>query len=85
MLCKLGNDYLKKTEGCESAIFEFLASDPEAEFLYVKLIEEMERCILTYFAFHWSNSSSMINQVCHFYFFIFLFYFITFIVGRNQW
>ncbi|KAL8162756.1 hypothetical protein V2J09_014245 [Rumex salicifolius] len=63
MLCKLGNDYLKKSEGCESAIFEFLAGNSEAETLYVKLIEELERCILTYFVFHWSHSSYMINQV----------------------
>lgn len=63
MLCKLANDYLRRSDGCESAIFEFLAKDPEAECLYVKLIEELERCILTFFAFHWSHSSYMITQV----------------------
>ncbi|KAJ8428207.1 hypothetical protein Cgig2_016791 [Carnegiea gigantea] len=62
-LCKLANDYLKKTEGCEGNIYEYFASDPEAELLYVKLIEEFERCILSYFAFHWTQTSLMITQV----------------------
>lgn len=70
MLCKLGNEYLRKSNGCESAVFDYLAKDPNAESLYVNLIEELERCILTYFAFHWSHSSYMITQVlegddCH--------------------
>ncbi|KAL9243198.1 hypothetical protein vseg_017113 [Gypsophila vaccaria] len=62
-LCKLANDYLKKTEGCESNIFEFLANLPDTELIYVKLIEELDRCILTYFSFHWTHTSLMINQV----------------------
>ncbi|GAB4843248.1 hypothetical protein Ancab_013216 [Ancistrocladus abbreviatus] len=63
LLCKLANDYLKKTEGCESSIFELFASDPDAEFLYVKLIEEFDGCILSYFGFNWSQTSLMITQV----------------------
>ncbi|KAL8162229.1 hypothetical protein V2J09_013718 [Rumex salicifolius] len=63
ILCKLANEYLKKNEGCESVIFEYLASHPDAESLYVKLIEELERCILAYFAFHWSYSSDLVTQV----------------------
>lgn len=62
-LCKLANDYLKKTERCESSIYEYFANDPESDFLYVKLIEEFDRCILSYFSFHWSQTPTMINQV----------------------
>ncbi|GAB4850998.1 hypothetical protein Ancab_030294 [Ancistrocladus abbreviatus] len=63
LFCKLANDYLKKTEGCESSIFEFFASDPDAELLYVNLIEEFDRCILGYFGFNWSQISLMLTQV----------------------
>lgn len=62
-LCKLANDYLKKTEGSESSIYEFFSNDPAPEFLYVKLIEEFDKCILSYFAFHWSQTPLMISQV----------------------
>lgn len=62
-LCKLANDYLKKTKGSESNIYEFFANEPEAESLYVKLIEEFDRCILSYFAFNWNQTSLMISQV----------------------
>ncbi|KAK9684632.1 hypothetical protein RND81_10G221600 [Saponaria officinalis] len=63
LLCKLANDYLKKTEGCESNMFEYLANELDAELLYVKLIEEIDTCILSYFSFHWTHTSSMINLV----------------------
>lgn len=62
-LCKLAYDYLKKTKGSESSIYEFFSSEPEAESLYVKLIEEFDKCILSYFAFHWNETSSTISQV----------------------
>ncbi|XP_021733741.1 uncharacterized protein LOC110700501 isoform X2 [Chenopodium quinoa] len=62
-LCKLANDYLKKTEGSESFIYEFFSNEPDAESLYVKLIEEFDKCILSYFSFHWSRTPSMISQV----------------------
>ncbi|KAJ6769072.1 hypothetical protein OIU74_022691 [Salix koriyanagi] len=62
-LCSLAYDYLKRSEGCENNIFDFFANQPEVESLYVKLIEELERCILTYFAFHWSKASLFISQV----------------------
>ncbi|CAO2818660.1 unnamed protein product [Amaranthus hypochondriacus] len=62
-LCKLANNYLKKTEGIESCIYEFLSNHPEADFLYVKLIEEFDRCILSYFSFHWSQIPDMITHV----------------------
>ncbi|KAL9227398.1 hypothetical protein vseg_003089 [Gypsophila vaccaria] len=62
-LCKLANDYLKKTEGSESNIFEYLANEPDVETLYVKLIQEIDTCILSYFSFHWGQTSSMISLV----------------------
>ncbi|KAJ8764580.1 hypothetical protein K2173_006452 [Erythroxylum novogranatense] len=62
-LCKLAYDYLKTPAGSEVNIFEYFVDEPEAESLYVKLIEELERCILTYFSFHWNQASVMISQV----------------------
>ncbi|XWS13776.1 hypothetical protein CRYUN_Cryun36dG0067300 [Craigia yunnanensis] len=44
-------------------MFEYFGNDPEAETLYVKLMEEFERCILSYFAFHWSHASNVVSQV----------------------
>ncbi|PIA45236.1 hypothetical protein AQUCO_01700636v1 [Aquilegia coerulea] len=61
-LGKLAEDYLRKSKGFEDNIYEFLSSDAD-DSLYIKLIEEFDRCILGYFAFHWSNASLMISQV----------------------
>ena len=67
-LCKLAYDYLKRSEGCENNIYDFFADIPELQSsLYVKLMGEFEKCILTYFAFHWSRASLFIinfqNQI----------------------
>lgn len=62
-LCKLAYDYLRKSEDCENSIYDYFANEPEAKFLYGKLIGEFEKCILSYFAFHWSHASLMISQV----------------------
>lgn len=62
-LCKLAYDYLRKSKDCEDNIYEIFANETEAESLYVKLIEEFERCILSYFAFHWTQVSHLITQV----------------------
>ncbi|XP_022760227.1 uncharacterized protein LOC111306689 [Durio zibethinus] len=62
-LCKLAYNYLKNPKDCEISIFEYFGNEPEAETLYVKLMEEFERCILSYFAFHWSQASYMVSQV----------------------
>ncbi|KAF5200139.1 P-loop containing nucleoside triphosphate hydrolases superfamily protein [Thalictrum thalictroides] len=59
---KLAEDYLRKSKGFEENIYEFLSSDAD-DSLYIKLIEEFDRCILGYFAFHWSNASLMVSQV----------------------
>ncbi|XP_048141525.1 calmodulin calcium-dependent NAD kinase-like isoform X2 [Rhodamnia argentea] len=62
-LSKLAIDYLKRTEGCEEDICGFFAGEQDAESLCEKLMDEFERCILSYFAFHWSQASAMISQV----------------------
>lgn len=58
---KLASDYLK-SKGCEDKVYEYFASEANADILYVKLVEEFERCILSYFAFHWGNASLLISQ-----------------------
>ncbi|PON95040.1 Zeta toxin domain containing protein [Trema orientale] len=62
-LCKLASEYVRKSEGFEDDIYTFFAGEPDADSLFVKLVEEFERCILSYFAFHWSQADLMISQV----------------------
>ncbi|KAJ0982400.1 hypothetical protein J5N97_010655 [Dioscorea zingiberensis] len=62
-LCKLANDYLRKAQGCEENIFGFLSKESYPEALYVKLIQELDICILAYFAFHWQHTTLMVSQV----------------------
>lgn len=62
-LCKLASEYIRKLDGCEEEIYNFFAGEPEADSLFIKLVEEIERCILSYFAFHWSQASHTIGQV----------------------
>ncbi|XP_073004984.1 calmodulin calcium-dependent NAD kinase-like isoform X2 [Typha latifolia] len=59
-LHKLSYDYLRKANGCEDNIFAFFANYPNAEALYVKFIEELDKCILGYFAFHWCHATLMV-------------------------
>ncbi|XP_062108187.1 calmodulin calcium-dependent NAD kinase-like [Humulus lupulus] len=61
-LCKLAMEYLRKPKGCEQSIYEYFGTEEEVDSLYVMLLEEFERCILTYFAFHWSQASLIISQ-----------------------
>lgn len=70
-LCKLAAEYIRKSEGCEDDIYTFFSDEPGADSLFIKLVEEFERCILSYFAFHWSHAELMISQVIH-YFIIYL-------------
>ncbi|KAK7268787.1 hypothetical protein RIF29_21496 [Crotalaria pallida] len=65
-LCRLAHDYLIKTKGCDESIYEYLANENDPDSLYQKLINEFERCILSYFAFHWKQASDMISQVLSF-------------------
>ncbi|CAL5422418.1 unnamed protein product [Camellia sinensis] len=62
-LCKLAYEYLKKSKECESTIYEYFADEPNVDELHVKLVEEFDRCILAYFAFHWSQASLMISPI----------------------
>ncbi|KAK7277572.1 hypothetical protein RJT34_22587 [Clitoria ternatea] len=62
-LCKLASEYIRKFEGCEDDIYAFFENEPDADSLFVKLIEEFERCILSYCAFHWSHGDVLISQV----------------------
>ncbi|KAK9083440.1 hypothetical protein Scep_029911 [Stephania cephalantha] len=61
--CRLAEDYLRKSKGCERIMYELFENDSEAETLSLKLKEEFDRCILAYFAFHWSHASFIISQV----------------------
>lgn len=62
-LCKLASEYIRKSEGCEDDLYAFFEKEPDADSLFVKLVEEFERCILSYFAFHWSHGDVLISQV----------------------
>ncbi|KAK4405821.1 Calmodulin calcium-dependent NAD kinase [Sesamum angolense] len=61
-LIKLGFEYLKRSKGVDGKIYEYFSQSPNAEPLFVKLVEEFERCILAYFAFHWSQAPLIITQ-----------------------
>ncbi|KAB1219117.1 hypothetical protein CJ030_MR3G008416 [Morella rubra] len=66
-LCKLAYDYLRKSKGCEDSILEFFANEPDSgRSLCLKLIDEFDKCILSYFAFHWGQASDLISQVLSF-------------------
>lgn len=74
-LCKLAAEYIRKSECCEEDIYSFFSEEPGADSLFIKLVEEFERCILSYFAYHWSHADLMISQVCvknPFFFFLLL-------------
>ncbi|OIW12629.1 hypothetical protein TanjilG_24562 [Lupinus angustifolius] len=62
-LCKLASEYIRKCDGCEDDIYAFFENEPDADSLFVKLVEEFERCILSYFAFHWKHGDVLISQV----------------------
>ncbi|XP_058770792.1 calmodulin calcium-dependent NAD kinase-like [Vicia villosa] len=62
-LCILAQQYLQKSKDCDQSIFEYLANEKDSESLYVKLVDEFERCILSYFAFHWKQAPFVISQV----------------------
>lgn len=62
-LCKVANNYLRKSNNCLDDIYDLLADVPDAESLYVNLVEELDKCILGYFAFHWDLATTLISQV----------------------
>ncbi|CAJ1976480.1 unnamed protein product [Sphenostylis stenocarpa] len=61
-VCRLANEYLMKSKECVESIVQYFAhqNDPT---LPAKLIYEFDRCILSYFAFHWNQASLLISQV----------------------
>ncbi|CAL4926295.1 unnamed protein product [Urochloa decumbens] len=61
-LCKLANNYLRSSKNCMEDIYGFFASVKDAESLYVKFIEELDKCILGYFAFHWDHATYLISS-----------------------
>ncbi|KAL1323954.1 hypothetical protein HN51_034165 [Arachis hypogaea] len=62
-LCKLASEYIRKADGCEDDMYAFFEGEPDADSLFVKLVEEFERCILSYFSFHWSYGDLLISQI----------------------
>uniref|UniRef100_A0A453HCN4 Uncharacterized protein n=1 Tax=Aegilops tauschii subsp. strangulata TaxID=200361 RepID=A0A453HCN4_AEGTS len=62
-LCKAANNYLRQTNSCMADVYGLLDGVPDADALYVKLVDELERCILGYFAFHWDHSTILVTQV----------------------
>ncbi|XP_068636188.1 calmodulin calcium-dependent NAD kinase-like, partial [Aristolochia californica] len=62
-LGKLAYDYLRKVKGHEENIYSFFANDRDADALYTKLLDELDRCILGYFAYHWSHASLVITRI----------------------
>jgi len=62
-LCKLAQEYLQKSKACDQSIYAYLANENDSESLYVELVDEFERCILSYFAFHWKQAPYVVSQV----------------------
>ncbi|XP_074314898.1 calmodulin calcium-dependent NAD kinase-like, partial [Silene latifolia] len=62
-ICKLASDYINKREGFEENIYTFFSHEPDGDSLFIKLVEELERCILSYFAFHWNSADTALTQV----------------------
>ncbi|RCV27599.1 hypothetical protein SETIT_5G337000v2 [Setaria italica] len=62
-LCTLSYDYLKKTEGYEQNLLAFFHNKMNPDALLVRLIEELDKCILGYFSFHWKFATHIITQV----------------------
>ncbi|XP_047335693.1 calmodulin calcium-dependent NAD kinase-like [Impatiens glandulifera] len=63
LLCRMASEYIRKSEGCEDDIYAYFCNEQHAESLFIKLVEEFERCILSYFAFHWNHAHFMMSQV----------------------
>ncbi|KAJ3698825.1 hypothetical protein LUZ61_002530 [Rhynchospora tenuis] len=62
-ICQLANDHLKQIKGHEESIFAFFANEPNAGDLTIKFLEEIDKCIMGYFAFHWNHATAMITQI----------------------
>ncbi|TVU34919.1 hypothetical protein EJB05_16775 [Eragrostis curvula] len=61
-LHSLAYDYLKKTEGYEQNLLAFFHNKMNPDALLVKLIEELDKCILGYFSFHWKCATHVLTS-----------------------
>ncbi|XP_014513574.1 uncharacterized protein LOC106771990 [Vigna radiata var. radiata] len=63
-LCILAQEYLRKSKECDENIYEYIsnADKDNVDSLYMKLVDEFERCILSYLAFHWNKATSLISM-----------------------
>ncbi|XP_052731043.1 calmodulin calcium-dependent NAD kinase-like isoform X2 [Vigna angularis] len=62
VLCILAQDFLKRSKECDENIFEYICSVYGYPWdLYTKLIDEFERCVNTYLAFHWNQVTHLIS------------------------
>lgn len=62
-LCKLTSDYVRGSKGFKDGLYVYFSNEKDVDSLCEKLEEELERCVLGYFAFNWSQTSIVINQV----------------------
>ncbi|BAT94754.1 uncharacterized protein HKW66_Vig0232380 [Vigna angularis] len=63
-LCILAQEYLRKSKECDENIYEYIsnATEDNTDSLYMKLVDEFERCILSYLAFHWNQATSLVSM-----------------------
>ncbi|XP_031477813.1 calmodulin calcium-dependent NAD kinase-like [Nymphaea colorata] len=60
--CKLADDYLRDPKGSPEEIYDFFENQNDPTALHELFTNELESCILSYLAFHWSHASSFINE-----------------------
>lgn len=65
VLCILAQDLLKRSKECDENIFEYICSvyGSYPDDLYMKLMDEFERYVNTYLAFHWNQVTNLISLV----------------------
>ncbi|XP_052731044.1 calmodulin calcium-dependent NAD kinase [Vigna angularis] len=63
-LCLLLQQYLKKSEGYDERMYEYIFNGniDNVDHLYTKLEHEFERCILSYFSFYWDEVATVVNK-----------------------
>jgi len=65
VLCILAQDLLRRSKECDENIYEYICSvnGSNAYSLYMNLMDEFERCVNSYLAFHWNQVTHVINLV----------------------
>ncbi|XP_027912536.1 uncharacterized protein LOC114191377 [Vigna unguiculata] len=63
VLCILAQDLLRRSKECDENIYEYICSvnGSNAYSLYMNLMDEFERCVNSYLAFHWNQVTHVIN------------------------